>query len=221
MTPDVIRQRLHRAIAALVATAAIGTRTVICIEDLHWADASSIELLADIVAKGLLPGVALVVTSRTDASRVAPWLDAVRRSGEERAIELDPLDADAVAAVLARTLVTPNPQSWLRDALLERSEGNPFYLASFLRSLVDDGSAIFEDGRIFLQREPAELRLPGLATRRGRRAYRPARRRCQGGSATGLDHWSPFPHRSVGSARRRERRSPRRRRCLGRYSNGS
>jgi len=160
VTPDVIRQRLHRAIAALVATTAIGTRTVICIEDLHWADASSIELLADIVAKDLLPGVALVVTSRTDASRVAPWLDAVRRSGEERAIELDPLNADAVGAVLDGTLVTPNPQSWLRSALLERSEGNPFYLVSFLRSLVDDGSAILEDGRICLQREPAELRLP-------------------------------------------------------------
>jgi hypothetical protein len=48
----------------------------------------------------------------------------------------------------------------LRSALLERSEGNPFYLASFLRSLVDEGSAILQDGRIFLQREPAELRLP-------------------------------------------------------------
>jgi class 3 adenylate cyclase len=160
LAPEVIRQRLHRAVVALFATVAIGTRTVICIEDLHWADSSSIELLVDIVAKGLMPGATLVVTSRIDASRVDPWLDSVRRSGEERVIELDPLDADAVAAVLDRTLVTPNPQSGLRRALIERSEGNPFYLASFLRSLVDNGSAILEDGRIFLQREPAELRPP-------------------------------------------------------------
>ena len=160
LTPDAIRHRLHRTVAALFATATIGTRTVICIEDLHWADASSIGLLVDIVAKNLLPGATLVVTSRTDAPRVDTWLDAVRRSGEERLIELDPLDADAVAAVLDRTLVTPNPESRLRGAILERSEGNPFYLASFLRSLVDEGSATLEDGRICLQREPAELRLP-------------------------------------------------------------
>ena len=160
LTPEAIRQHLHRAVAALFASVTIGTRTVICIEDLHWADSSSIGLLADIVAKGLLPGATLVVTSRTDASPVDPWLEAVRPSGEERVIELDPLDASAVVAVLDRTLVTPDAQSWLRDALLERSEGNPFYLVSFLRSLVDDGSALLEDGRIIVQREPRELRLP-------------------------------------------------------------
>ncbi len=160
LTPEAIRQHLHRAVAALLASVTIGTRTVICIEDLHWADVSSIGLLADIVARGLLPGATLIVTSRTDASRVDPWLEAVRRSGEERVIGLDPLDASAVVAVLDRTLVTSDPQSWLPGALLERSEGNPFYLVSFLRSLVDDGSALLEDGRIIVQREPAELRLP-------------------------------------------------------------
>jgi hypothetical protein len=48
-------------------------RTVICIEDLHWADSSSISLLADVVDKGLMRGATLVVTSRIDPTSNHGW----------------------------------------------------------------------------------------------------------------------------------------------------
>ena len=141
----------------------------------------------------------------------------MRRSGEERVIELDPLDADAVVAVLDGTLVTPNPQSRLRGALLERADGNPFYLASFLRSLVDDGSAITRrrphhtssaSRRSSVFRTPCTPWSPSVSTGSTPDA--------KAVPATGLGHRSPVPRRKrwIGSPPRAA--PPRRRRRLGR-----
>ena len=75
-------------------------------------------------------------------------------------VELSPLSREAVTALLGRTLVTPDPDSMLRAALLERSEGNPFYLVSYLRSLLDDRTAVLNGGQVRLSIEPDSLQLP-------------------------------------------------------------
>ena len=59
-------------------------------------------------------------------------------------IALEPLSADASSELLGNLLQIENLPETIRAQILERSEGNPFYLEEVLRSLIDDGQVVRE-----------------------------------------------------------------------------
>jgi predicted ATPase len=108
---------------------------LVVLEDLHWADASSLRLLAFIVDT-LAANVLLFCTRRTveasapEALKTA--LAAMARNCAER-IRLEGLDIDDVSSLLA-VEVGPHPRP-LADAIAERTAENLFSVIEFARLL--------------------------------------------------------------------------------------
>jgi len=104
---------------------------VVVLDDLHWADPASIELLSGLLhrppqARVLL---ALALRPRQAPVRLAAALEEVTRDGPLRRLELGPLsEAEAEALVGHRV----GPQ--LFGALYRESDGNPFYLHELARA---------------------------------------------------------------------------------------
>jgi class 3 adenylate cyclase len=134
--PGQAKLRLFEAIVALLALPAADQTLLLVVDDVHWADDSSRELL-DHLARRLAGMRALVlVTYRSDELHrrhpFVPTLRAWRRSGVARILDLDPLPQAGVAEMLASITGTDQVEPELVDLLYERTEGNPFFVEEML-----------------------------------------------------------------------------------------
>jgi hypothetical protein len=115
---------------------------VLVVEDLHWADQSTRDLLAFLVRNLRRERLLLMVTYRNDEpgqQRLGPYLAELDRGGPVQRLELPRLDRVETAAQLAGILGAA-PAVDLVDSAFARSEGNPFFTEELLDS-VRAGSA--------------------------------------------------------------------------------
>jgi DNA-binding CsgD family transcriptional regulator len=123
----------------------------ILMEDVHWADAESFELLRFIARQLARAPVLLVITYRNDEvtrghplHRLVPML--VREALAVR-IDVSPLSDESVRALIEQTYQLPaEATSRLADHLQQRAEGNPFFVTELLRSLEGTMLLQSEDG---------------------------------------------------------------------------
>ncbi len=133
--------RLYDAAADLVEAAAREVPTVLVLEDLHWADVSSLRLLRHVAERVVSPAVLIVATRRTtdvtvgdgaDRDLLLDVLAGLARVGAER-IQLEGLGPDEVARLLARELGR-DPRE-LDHRVAEATAGNPFFVLELARLL--------------------------------------------------------------------------------------
>jgi DNA-binding CsgD family transcriptional regulator len=117
---------------------------MLVLEDLHWADNASLELLR-FLAHGLteMPLLLVATYRNEDIDRRHPLTTTipmlVREAPTER-LNLRPLDAAAVQTLVsARYKIAPPIAQQLAAYLIARTEGNALFMTELLRSLDDDG----------------------------------------------------------------------------------
>ena len=112
---------------------------LLVVEDLHWADQSTRDLLGFLV-RNLRGGVALVLTYRSDELHrrhpLRPFLAELDRSGRAERLELGRLGRRDLAELLAGILGEPAPPALVGE-VLARSEGNPFFAEELLAAHLD------------------------------------------------------------------------------------
>lgn len=123
------------------------TPYVMVLDDLHWSDTATLELIAQVATLTVFEPLLLVCVLRPD--RKAPsWqlIDRLQASlGPSFArIDLEPLGSSASSELLGNLLHIEDLPESIRAQILERSEGNPFYLEEVLRSLIDGGQVVRE-----------------------------------------------------------------------------
>ncbi|HEY1162671.1 MAG TPA: AAA family ATPase [Candidatus Dormibacteraeota bacterium] len=161
-TPDA-RLRLFEAILALLGLASEERGLLLIVEDLHWADASTRELL-DYITRRLRNRRMLVLATyrRDEMHRKHPLLPTVQgwqRSRLAQLLELEPLAPDGVAKMVSSIFDNTNVGAEFRDFMHARSEGNPFVLEEMLKAAIDRGDIYREEAD--WQRKPiSELRIP-------------------------------------------------------------
>jgi DNA-binding CsgD family transcriptional regulator/tetratricopeptide (TPR) repeat protein len=127
--------RLFEAVLGLVGRLATGGPLVVVIEDVHWADASTRDLLMFLVHNLRQVGMVVVATYRTDELHrqhpLRPVLARIlRRDGVER-VDVAPFNRDEVA-VLLEEILGDAPEPALLDRVFERSQGNAFFAEELL-----------------------------------------------------------------------------------------
>jgi len=132
--------RLFEAIVALLSIPAAERSLLLVIEDVHWADDSSRELLDHLARRlGGMRALVLVTYRSDELHRRHPFLPMVRawrRSGLAEMIELAPLTRAGIAEMIGAMTGTGAVEPELVEFLYERSEGNPFFLEEMLNDAV-------------------------------------------------------------------------------------
>ncbi len=137
------RFRLYDAVSTLLAALAARAPLVVALDDLHWADPSSLRLFS-FVAREARAHLLLVGTYRPeDVDRAGALGEALavlaRLPGHERVV-LEGLRRDEVARfVAAQSVIAPDPR--LVDAIFARTDGNPFFIRELVRLLETEGAA--------------------------------------------------------------------------------
>ena len=126
---------LFEAVLALLGRLAETSPVVLVMEDLHWADRSTLDLLSFVARNLGSMRVMLVGTYRSDEMRrthiLRPVLAELSRLPLVLRIELHPMDEDEVLQLF--TAIRGNqPPPEESVSILSRSEGNPFYVEELL-----------------------------------------------------------------------------------------
>ena len=120
---------------ALLAERAAAAPVLLVLEDLHWADTSTLDLLVFLAHNLQGRQVLLLGTHRTDeptsGERMRRFADGVRRSGAATLLRLGPIAHDDLAALLEARADAPLPAA-VTDSIAARSEGNPFFAEELL-----------------------------------------------------------------------------------------
>src|SRR5258707_6042587 len=142
---SVARARLFEQMLALLERLAESGPVVLLIEDAHWADRSTRDLLAFLVGRQqVLDGVLIIVTYRSDEMHrthpVRPLLAELGRLGWVERMELPRLGRRHADELVARILGR-EPEPSLADDVYRRAEGNPLFVEELLCSDCDSGLA--------------------------------------------------------------------------------
>lgn len=148
------RLRLFEAITGLLADLADITPLLLILEDLHWADQSSRDLLRFLLSRGVLqrPGaggparrLAVFASYRADDLHrrhpLRPLLAELIRLPAVDRLELRPM-GDADVARLVRALRTGPVSDTTVKSIVERAEGNAFYAEELLAALPGDDAPV-------------------------------------------------------------------------------
>jgi class 3 adenylate cyclase len=145
------RERLHDAWAEFLSDLTRERRAVMLVEDVHWADDELLDLLDALVAQVDGP-LLLLVTAR-------PELLQRRPSWSRDVLQLDALPPAAAGLLLDELLGAELPAS-VHDVVVERAEGNPFFVEELLGTLIDRGVLTRRNGGWSCEELPAGFEIP-------------------------------------------------------------
>ncbi len=139
---------LFDAVHALAEAAGARQCLLIVVEDLHWADQSTRDLMSFLFGRGFEAPVALVASYRSDdlhrrhplRRQIAVW---ARMTGVER-LQIDPLGRADVRRLVAQLHPDPLPEEQVRN-IVGRAEGNAFFVEELVGATRTHTGRIPED----------------------------------------------------------------------------
>jgi ATP/maltotriose-dependent transcriptional regulator MalT len=131
------RYRSHRAVRALLEWLAESKPLVLVLDDLHWADSASMELLGALLRR---PPAASVLVALALRPRQMPERLAAALEHAHRTAGLIRLELAALSPAEARELLGDAVDGADASVLYRESGGNPFYLEQLARSLARAGA---------------------------------------------------------------------------------
>ena len=151
---------VSEGIAGLVEARATAAPLTVVLEDLHWADPSTLKIVATLARRLAELPLAMLVTFRPmpRPPELERLLDVVVTTGATH-LRLGPLQEEAVdALVVAATGARPGPALRVQ---LAKAQGNPLYVLELLGALGDEGSLDVVEGQVEATRPalPPDLRL--------------------------------------------------------------
>ena len=135
---------LFRQVQDFLTAATMERPLVVLLDDLHWADSASLDLLRFIARHADSSALLLIVTYRADElSRRHPLyqlLPLLEREAPATRFDLRSLSADAIRALVARYGLPEADQERLVTHLQVRAEGNALFVTQLLRALEESGT---------------------------------------------------------------------------------
>lgn len=149
---EAFQQRLLDAMRRMLAILAARAPTVVCLQDMHWADASSVILLRGLSETLRMP--VLILGNYRPGFAPLPGMTV---------LELTDLSARQTAEMLASLLKGPPPAELTR-VIAERSDGNPFYVEEVVNALVETAVLRQDAAGWALARPLSETAIPATVT---------------------------------------------------------
>jgi tetratricopeptide (TPR) repeat protein len=153
MDPQVRRRRTHEAIKRILLRESLNQPLMVIIEDLHWLDVETqalLNLLVDSIANAR---ILLLANYRPEYRH--EWGSRTYYTQ----LRLDPLGRESAEQMLDYLLSEHQGLAALKRLIIERTEGNPFFMEETVQALLDEG-ALARNGDIKLTKPLGDLKIP-------------------------------------------------------------
>jgi class 3 adenylate cyclase/tetratricopeptide (TPR) repeat protein len=145
MSPEFWRARALAATVSVSSAVAAKKPTIFCLEDLHWADESSLEMI-----RAALPNVSdplLIICAYRPGFQNAGGQPSNPIADNTRELRLKELSPAQSAEMLSSLLNGGGIPGKLQDFVREKSAGNPFYLKEIVNALMETKALIRQEGQ--------------------------------------------------------------------------
>ena len=160
LSSEALRSRMLDAVRNYVRARAEPEPLILVWEDLHWCDPSSWEVLETLFPLCNNVPLLMLCVCRLEDNRAAEVLQQHDGKCIRRTIRLSALSRDESHVLIQQLLKIENLPERLRELILNRAEGNPFFVEELLRSLIDTGVIILQEGRATALREIQAVEIP-------------------------------------------------------------
>jgi class 3 adenylate cyclase len=158
-----LQNRYVASFRSYLKSLASSAPTVVVVEDLHWADPSSVELGLHVLPIAAEEPLVFVFVTRPDRDSAGWRLVAEAREipgVSSIELHLSPLtegDSQVLVSNLLEVAALPDP---VRQLILAKAEGNPFYVEEVIRMLIDRGGLQSQDGAWAVTRDLDSIEIP-------------------------------------------------------------
>jgi predicted ATPase len=144
LEPLAEKYRFFESLARFIVSLAKANPLLMILEDLHWSDESSLELLHFFARRISALPILLVGTYRSEEilPRLSYHLAEFNRERLVQEIRLVPLMQEEVAQMMRARLKAEHHSNYRLDDLVHLTEGNPFFIEEILKSLIDRDARI-------------------------------------------------------------------------------
>ena len=154
LDPPQRRQQTMDAVRRLLVRESRVQPLLLIVEDLHWVDGETETLLGGIIESLPIARILLLVNYRLEYSH--NWGNKTYYAQ----LRIDPLPPESADALLSVLLGDDAKLEPIKRLLVERTEGNPFFLEESVRTLVETGTLIGERGRYRPTGTPGHVQVP-------------------------------------------------------------
>ena len=202
LDPPQRRQRTLDAIRRLLLRESLVQPLLLLFEDLHWIDAETQALLDGLMESLPTARILLLVNYRPEYQHV--W------GGKTYYVQLriDPLPPESADTLLTALLGEDQTLAPLKRVLIERTEGNPFFLEESVRTLVETQVLVGERGAYRRREGTGRVADPRHGSGDPRGTHRPAGPRGQAAPPGRRRHWEGRAVHAPAGDRRRPRGQP-------------
>ena len=148
LSPEALQYRTFEVVRELLGRLATEGPVAAVIEDLHWADATSLQLLEQLGHDTEQQALLVIATSRPERDHPS-WrlLEDLTRDLPHRStqVQVEALSGDAGRELLASLVGSDTLPDAFANRILGPAEGNPLFLEELVRSLIDAGALFHDD----------------------------------------------------------------------------
>lgn len=159
---ETLKRQALLAMSDYFAAVAEAQPTVLVCEDAHWADASTLEALAQLLALTNRAPLMLLILARPERDH-GIWQLKLRAETEfshrTTELHLKPLSAPEGSQLVDNLLAADLGES-VRRLVLDHAEGNPLYLEELIRSLIEQGALVRENHHWRAARPISDVEIP-------------------------------------------------------------
>jgi predicted ATPase len=145
---EALKRELFEAVTGAWRHVADSSPAVVVFDDLHWADPASVELLQHLLELAEEVPILFLCASRPERQS-AGW--RVRQTAETdfphryTEIALTPLSGDDSDVLVSSLLTVSDLPAKLRRTIMEKTDGNPFFVEEVVRTLIDSGAVVRDE----------------------------------------------------------------------------
>ena len=157
LPPRQVRLETRTAWRSFFSALGRTTSTVVVVEDIHWADHALLDLLEEL-ADRVEGRVMFVCPARPELTERRPTWGGGKRNFSS--IFLDPLSPEESDELVGFLLTVEDLPERIHTEILQRAEGNPFFLEEIIRQLIDEGGIVRSGDRWRAAKSVGEVVIP-------------------------------------------------------------
>jgi DNA-binding SARP family transcriptional activator len=141
LAPDEDRMRLLDGVARFVTALSARKPVLLVLDDLHWADASTLVMLRHVARVAAGQRLMIVTAYRADEAgpHLRDTLGALRTDVDTTSVRLCGLDSSSIGELLGAVAAAPVSAA-LVDSVESQTRGNPFFARELIRHLLEEGA---------------------------------------------------------------------------------
>ncbi|MHA2090653.1 MAG: adenylate/guanylate cyclase domain-containing protein, partial [Candidatus Kariarchaeaceae archaeon] len=162
LDPEILQETTFQSIITFLDTVSQDQPTILVFDDIQWADNSSLNFMEELIGHLKSNQIFLLILSRELPDHSDELYKKINRilKNDFQLIELSQLTENGTFSLISSILNVEDLPESVRDSIVTKSQGNPFYVEQLVKSFIESEYLVKENGKWVLTTEVSKLNIP-------------------------------------------------------------